>query len=120
MGCGAYTKRLAGAGPRRSVRLARMRGEVHYLLQRQALGELYMLAGALTVADQVLQAGDYCAAPAGMVPNITSGAPGSTFLLLASEPETSHGAVAVGESPAGLVCMHAAGTRLAAEWDQWC
>jgi quercetin dioxygenase-like cupin family protein len=113
---GVVTKRLSPAlAHRRSVRLARMRGEAHYPLQRHAtLGELYTLAGVLTVADQVLQAGDYCAVPAGMVPNITSGAPGCTFLLLASEPETSHGAVAVGESAAGLMCVHAA----ARAWQQ--
>ena len=79
-----------------------------------------MLAGALTVADQVLQAGDYCAAPAGMVPNITSGAPGSTFLLLASEPETSPRGGSRGRV-AGRSSVHACRcTRLAAEWDQWC
>jgi anti-sigma factor ChrR (cupin superfamily) len=107
---GVVTKRLSPMLAQQcSVRLARMRGEVHYPLPRHAdLEELYMLAGALTVADQVLQAGDYCAAPAGMVPNITSGAPGCTFLLLASERETRHGAAAVGGSQPGLVCVRAA------------
>ena len=106
---GVVTKRLSPvlAQPC-SVRLARMRGEVHYPLPRHAdLEELYILAGALTVADQVLQAGDYCAAPAGMVPNLTSSAPGCTFLWLASERETRHGAAAVGGSQPGLVCVRA-------------
>jgi quercetin dioxygenase-like cupin family protein len=107
---GVVTKRLSPvmAGPG-SVRLARLRGEVRYPLPPHAdLAELYMLAGALTVADQVLQAGDYCAAPAGVVPHLTSGAPGCTFLWLASKPETHHEAAAVGGSPPGLVCVRAA------------
>ena len=106
---GVVTKRLSPvlAQPC-SVRLARMRGEVHYPLPRHAdLEELYILAGALTVADQVLQAGDYCAVPVGMVANLTSGAPGCTFLWLASERETRHGAAAVGGSQPGLVCVRA-------------
>lgn len=91
-GTGVVTKRLSPvlAQPC-SVRLTRMRSEVHYPLQRHAdLAELYILAGALTIADQMLQAGDYCAALAGMVSNITSGAPGCTFLWHASERETHH------------------------------
>jgi anti-sigma factor ChrR (cupin superfamily) len=106
---GVVTKRLSPVLARPcSVRLARLRGEVHYPLPPHAdLAELYMLAGALTIADQVLQAGDYCAAPMSMVPHLTSDAPGCTFLWLASERETYHGATAVGEPPPGLVCVRA-------------
>jgi anti-sigma factor ChrR (cupin superfamily) len=107
---GVVTKRLSPVLARPcSVGLAHLRGEVHYLLPPHAdLVELYMLAGALTVADQVLQDGDYCAAPTGVVPHLTSGASGCTFLWLASERETRHGAAAVGEPPSGLVCVRAA------------
>jgi ChrR-like protein with cupin domain len=47
-----------------SVRLVRMQGEAYYPPRRHTgPQELYILVGALTIADQVLHAGDYCAAP---------------------------------------------------------
>jgi anti-sigma factor ChrR (cupin superfamily) len=107
---GVVTKRLSPAQAHQyAVRLVRMRGEVSYAVQRHAdRQELYVLAGALTVADQVLQAGDYCAGPVDTGPTITSSPPGCTCLVLASAWEAGHQAAAVGGVPPGLVYRRSA------------
>lgn len=107
---GVVTKRLSPVLTQPcSARLVRMRGEAHYPPQRHdALQQLYMLAGALTVADQVLHAGDYCVAPGGTLPALTSGASGCICLVLAGELETGRRATTAAGAEPALVSVRTA------------
>jgi ChrR Cupin-like domain len=68
--------------------LVRMDGGIRYPPDRHTdTEELYLLEGDLAVEQQVLLAGDYCAAIAGTMHGSMYSQDGCTFILIASEPE---------------------------------
>jgi len=92
----------------RLTALVRMGGGVHYPAHRHLdTEELYLLEGDLTVREQRLWAGDYCAAIAGTMHGSTSSQDGCTFILTASEPERLLVASDAARSQAGLVFVQA-------------
>src|SRR5439155_15193672 len=74
------------AAERRFVALVRLAGGGWYPGHWHSdAEELYVLEGSLQIEGQALQAGDFYAAPAGNVHDITSGEGGCLCLLLSPE-----------------------------------
>ncbi len=92
----------------RFTALARLKAGVHYPSHRHAdTEELYLLEGDLTVEDQALRAGDFCAATAGSVHRSTYTRGGCAFFVIASERDEIAETGAVGDPETGLVFVRA-------------
>ena len=92
----------------RFTALVRMGRGIRYPPHRHTdTEELYLLEGDLAVEQQVLRAGDYCAAIAGTIHGSTNSQDGCTFILIASEPERLSEASDAAGSQEGLVFVRA-------------
>lgn len=92
----------------RFTALARLEAGVQYPSHRHAdTEELYLLEGDLTVEDQALHSGDFCAATAGSVHRFTYTRGGCTFFVVASERDEIVETGAVGDPETELVFVRA-------------
>jgi anti-sigma factor ChrR (cupin superfamily) len=90
----------------RFTALVRMERGARYPGHRHAdMEELYLLEGALSVDDQPLRPGDYCAAPAGTIRGVALTEGGCLFLLHAAEREQVLDEAERGRPRAGLVVV---------------